>query len=396
MLKIRPYIWPTGQSPEDKLIKQKVKLTGSCIFTAKALSLCVPVVYRDLVNVISGTKLIRICMSVHAYIVDISSSGVITLEQGAAVMGPAFAVYAALYLLEPMVDQYKSYTFATVKQRTTRIIGKGLIEKLFSLDHQFHSNRETGALLKAVDRGNRAIATVLHASCIVFVPAVFQVLCTGLSIWYFCGPAYAASLLLTAAVYSSFSIKFTGYRTPFRIAMNKADMEAGNLATDSLLNYETVKYFGNEKFEAIRYDEKLAKYEIAALKTDRTLAVLNIGQQLILGGCLVGNLWLATHGISAGVLTIGDFVMISAYFHAIQRPLSFLGSTYRDLTQAKTDFETMWKLMDEKVEMDQGPTSLPSDIETAIRFSDVNFGYNKQQGAYCKHCYTHKLMHFLL
>jgi len=300
------------------------------------------------------------------------------MEQGASIIAPAFFVYASLYLLEPVIDQYKSYTFATVKQRTTRKIGKGLIEKLFSLDHRFHTNRETGALLKAVDRGNRAIATTLHATCIVFIPATFQVVFTGASIAYFCGPEYAATLIGTAAIYSYFSIKYTLFRTPFRIAMNKADMEAGNLATDSLLNYETVKYFGNEKFEAIRYDEKLGKYEQAALKTDRTLASLNIGQQVIIGACLIGNLYMATNGIAAGALTIGDFAMILAYFHSIQRPLSFLGSTYRDLTQAKTDFETMWNLMEEKIDLDEGAIVLDQNIDPTVSFSNIHFGYNEQ------------------
>ena len=197
-----------------------------------------------------------------------------------------FVVWGLLTLLEPAIDQYKSHTFASVKQRTTRVIGKKLIQKLFSLDHRFHSNRETGALLKAVDRGNRAVSTVLHASCIVFAPALFQVVFTAAMIAYFCGPEYAITLLIFAAFYAKFSIEYTKYRTPFRFAMNKADMEAGNLATDSLLNYETVKYFGNEEFEAHRYDQKLQKFELAALETDRTLAKLNIGQLLILGGCL--------------------------------------------------------------------------------------------------------------
>jgi len=130
----------------------------------------------------------------------------------------------------------------------------------------------------------------------VFVPAVFQVLMTGGMIAYNCGSIHATTLLATSIFYSWFSIQYTNYRTPFRIAMNKADMEAGNLATDSLLNYETVKYFGNESFEATRYDGKLSNFEQAALKTDKTLAFLNLGQQVILGSCLVLNLGLAGHG----------------------------------------------------------------------------------------------------
>ena len=173
-------------------------------------------------------------------------------------------------------------------------------------------NTLKGALLKAVDRGNRAISTVLHASCIVFVPAVFQVLMTGGMIAYNCGSIHATTLLATSIFYSWFSIQYTKYRTPFRIAMNKADMEAGNLATDSLLNYETVKYFGNERFEATRYDGKLSNFEQAALKTDKTLAFLNLGQQFILGSCMVLNLGLAGHGQ-------GFKDLIEAYSHELKQ-----------------------------------------------------------------------------
>jgi ATP-binding cassette subfamily B (MDR/TAP) protein 7 len=263
ILKIRPYVWPAGESKEQKMIRQTVVKTGGLILTSKMLSLIVPICYKHFMDVLAG----------------IQNTGVGGAEVASLVIWP-FAAYAALYLAEPIVDQFKSYTFATVKQRTTRVIGKGLIEKLFSLDHRFHTNRETGALLKAVDRGNRAIATVLHATCIVFAPAVFQVVATALSIAYFCGLDYAGAMVFTSLVYARFSIDYTTYRTPFRIAMNKADMEAGNLATDSLLNYETVKFFGNERFEAMRYDDKLARYETAALKTDRTLATLNIDRML--------------------------------------------------------------------------------------------------------------------
>lgn len=343
--------------------------TGGLIFGAKALSLAVPVFWKNLVDTLAALE-----------------GGVSPTLENAAVLSAPFLAYAVANLLEPTIDQYKSYTFATVKQSTTRQIGRGLVEKLFSLDHRFHTNRETGALLKAVDRGNRAISTVLHATCIVFAPAMFQVLMTGVFIWHFCGAPYAISLLAASAVYSAFSIKFTQFRTPYRIAMNKADMDAGNLATDSLLNYETVKYFGNEKYESLRYDEKLANFEKAALSTDRTLALLNMGQQAILGSCLLFNLGMASGvvdvgqaSIAAGTLSIGEFVMIASYFQQIQRPLSFLGSTYRDLIQAQTDFETMWRLMEEETEMGEGIKDVPSDQELEINFSNLGFGYNDQR-----------------
>jgi len=361
LVRIKPYVWPDKNEAGGSEVRSKVVKTGSLIATAKGISVITPWFYKQFIDSLAVVQ----------------STG--QLDTVAPFILP-FALWGSLHLLEPITDQYKSYTFATVKQRTTRVIGRNLIEKLFSLDHRFHSNRETGALLKAVDRGNRAISTVLHASCIVFAPAVFQVLMTGGMIAYNCGSIHATTLLATSVFYSWFSLYYTKYRTPFRIAMNKADMEAGNLATDSLLNYETVKYFGNERFEATRYDGKLSNFEQAALKTDKTLALLNLGQQVILGSCLVLNLGLAGHGVANGVLTVGDVVMIAAYFQAIQRPLSFLGSTYRDLTQAKTDFETMWNLMESKTEMSEGPNVVPQLTDGAqIEFRDVSFGYNNDK-----------------
>jgi len=365
MKKVKPFIWPKSDLPDASRIKLTVMKTGALIFGAKGLSLAIPIFWKDLVNTLTA----------------IEAGNIPSLENVAVISAP-FAAYAAVSLLEPTMDQYKSYTFATVKQSTTRKIGRGLVEKLFSLDHRFHTNRETGALLKAVDRGNRAISTVLHATCIVFTPAMFQLACTGAFIWHFCGPLYAGSLLLSSGLYTAFSVKFTQYRTPYRIAMNKADMDAGNLATDSLLNYETVKYFANEKYEATRYDGKLANFEQAALKTDRTLALLNMGQQAILGSCLLFNLGMASGmldfgqaSIAAGTMSLGEFVMIASYFQQIQRPLSFLGSTYRDLVQARTDFETMWRLMEEKPELKEGTKTLSVDQELEVRFNNVRFAY---------------------
>lgn len=363
---IGPFLWPDSSTQGSARIKFSLIKTIILIISAKGLSLAIPIFWKDLIDLLTA----------------IDETNAAATAETLALLSSPFTAYAAIKILEPTIDQYKSYTFSKVKQSTTRKIGRGLVEKLFGLDHAFHTNRETGAILKAVDRGNRAIATVLHALCIVFLPALFQVICTGGFIWYFCGPLYAFALFIASVVYAMFSIKYTEYRTPFRIAMNKADMEAGNLATDSLLNYETVKFFANEKYETERYDEKLANFEEQALKTDRTLALLNMGQLAILGACLLVNLAMAAgvidfgqNSIANGKLTIGEFVMIASYFQQIQRPLFFLGSTYRDLIQAKTDFETMWRLMEQNPELEEGAKTLLVEKELDVKFKDVRFAY---------------------
>jgi len=375
--KIGRYLWPEGSGHIEKKVRRKVVGTFICILFAKGIGLAVPIFWKHLIDHLTQSTESSISPK------SLNSSYSTTDSLQEPVVYPFFSstayfviAWAVLKFLEPLLDNYKAYLFATVKQRTTRVMGKAFIEKLFSLDHKFHTNRETGSLLKAIDRGQTAISTVLHATCIVFGPALIQVFLTGGLIMYFCGPFYAATIMVTVVIYAIWSFKFTEYRTPFRIAMNKADSEAGNRATDSLLNYETVKFFGNEKYEAEKYDEKLANFEKHALDTDRSLAALNLSQSLILTGCLVLNIWFAANGVINKTLTLGDVVMIAGYFNSIQKPLFYLGSTYRNLVQAKTDFETMWNLMEEKEEMISGSRTLCKKKPPTLLFENVRFGYN--------------------
>nr|AAT47883.1 ABC transporter 7 [Oikopleura dioica] len=330
MKKVKPFIWPKSDVPEASRFSKYVNR----------------LVFED--------------AKASYEFIAIEAGNIPSLENVAVISAP-FAAYAAVSLLEPTVDQYKSYTFATVKQSTTRKIGRGLVEKLFSLDHRFHTNRETGALLKS------------------------DIDCSSCNLHCFYSSNVSTRLywcIHLAFLWPTLCRISPSYRTPYRIAMNKADMDAGNLATDSLLNYETVKYFANEKYEATRYDGKLANFEQAALKTDRTLALLNMGQQAILGSCLLFNLGMASGildfgqaSIAAQTMSLGEFVMIASYFQQIQRPLSFLGSTYRDLVQARTDFETMWRLMEEQPELGEGTRTLSMDQDLEVRFNNVRFAY---------------------
>ena len=206
-------------------------------------------------------------------------------------------------------------------------------------------NRQTGALSKTIDRGSRGIATVLNAMVFNIVPTIFELsLVTGI-LAYKCGPQFSIVALGAVGMYSVWTLKYTQWRTKFRMQMNKAENEAGNKAIDSLINYETVKYFNNEDYEAKEYDKSLVQYEKASLKTSGSLALLNFGQNFIFSSALVAMMWLATDKIIQGQLTVGDLVMVNGLLFQLSIPLNFLGSVYRELNLSLTDMQVMFQLM---------------------------------------------------
>merc|ERR1719232_443020 len=249
---------------------------------------------------------------------------------------------------------------------------------LHKLDLGFHLNRQTGALSKTIDRGSRAISFVLSALVFNVVPTALElsIVCGVLA--YACGPAYAAVAFSTVVLYASFTLAFTEYRTKFRIAMNKADNEAGNKAVDSLINYETVKYFNNEKYEAGVYDKYLKKYEVASLKTSKTLAALNFGQNLIFSGALSAIMIMAARDIFAGNMTVGNLVMVNGLLFQLSVPLGFLGSVYREIRQALIDMQVMFQLMTVKPGIPSStnnPTLQITSESAEIVFDKICFEY---------------------
>uniref|UniRef100_A0A8C6T644 Iron-sulfur clusters transporter ABCB7, mitochondrial n=1 Tax=Neogobius melanostomus TaxID=47308 RepID=A0A8C6T644_9GOBI len=281
-----------------------------------------------------------------------------------------------------LFNELRNSVFSKVAQSSIRRIAKNVFLHLHNLDLGFHLSRQTGALSKAIDRGTRGISFVLSALIFNLGPTMFEMGLVSAILYYKCGGQFAAVALGTLSSYGLFTILVTQWRTRFRIEMNKADNEAGNAAIDSLLNYETVKYFNNEKYEAERYDGFLKIYESSSLKTTTTLAMLNFGQSLIFSVGLTGIMLLASKGISAGTMTVGDLVMVNGLLFQLSLPLNFLGTVYRETRQALIDMNTLFTLLsvDTKIkEKDFAPALAITPQEATIRFEDVYFEYMEGQ-----------------
>uniref|UniRef100_A0A8D0WRR5 Iron-sulfur clusters transporter ABCB7, mitochondrial n=1 Tax=Sus scrofa TaxID=9823 RepID=A0A8D0WRR5_PIG len=279
-------------------------------------------------------------------------------------------------------NEVRNAIFGKVAQNSIRRIAKNVFLHLHNLDLAFHLSRQTGALSKAIDRGTRGISFVLSALVFNLLPIMFEVILVSGVLYYRCGAQFALVTLGTLGAYTAFTVAVTRWRTRFRIEMNKADNDAGNAAIDSLLNYETVKYFNNENYEAQRYDGFLKTYETASLKSTSTLAMLNFGQSAIFSVGLTAIMVLASQGIVAGTLTVGDLVMVNGLLFQLSLPLNFLGTVYRETRQALIDMNTLFTLLKVDTRIKDKAMASPLHItpQTAtVAFENVHFEYIEGQ-----------------
>uniref|UniRef100_A0A8C4LDP7 Iron-sulfur clusters transporter ABCB7, mitochondrial n=1 Tax=Equus asinus TaxID=9793 RepID=A0A8C4LDP7_EQUAS len=279
-------------------------------------------------------------------------------------------------------NEVRNAVFGKVAQNSIRRIAKNVFLHLHNLDLAFHLSRQTGALSKAIDRGTRGISFVLSALVFNLLPIMFEVTLVSGVLYYRCGAQFALVTLGTLGAYTAFTVAVTRWRTRFRIEMNKADNDAGNAAIDSLLNYETVKYFNNENYEAQRYDGFLKTYETASLKSTSTLAMLNFGQSAIFSVGLTAIMVLASQGIVAGTLTVGDLVMVNGLLFQLSLPLNFLGTVYRETRQALIDMNTLFTLLkvDTRIKDKAMVSPLRITPQTAtVAFDNVHFEYIEGQ-----------------
>ncbi len=289
--------------------------------------------------------------------------------------------YGLLRLMTSAFTELRELVFSKATQGATRQVALQTFEHLHSLSLRFHLERQTGGMTRDIERGVRAIESLITYSLYSIIPTAVEMTLVLTILGTRFDAGFVWITLAALSLYIVFTVWVTEWRTRFRVEANAADSAAHNHAIDSLLNYETVKYFGNEGFEARRYDESLRHYQRSRLKSQSSLSLLNTGQQLIIGTGLVAMLWRATAGVVDGRLTIGDLVMINAFMIQLYIPLNFLGVIYRELKQNLTDLHRMFALMDRPREIADlpGAPDLRTNGPMDIQFEHVDFAYERDR-----------------
>lgn len=307
----------------------------------------------------------------------------LTLKPGdpaAVLVVPAglLLAYGLLRLCTSLFSELRELVFAKATQGAARSIALATFEHLHALSMRFHLERQTGGMTRDIERGVKGVESLISYSLYSIVPTLIEVtLVLGILAVQF-DPWFAGITAVALVIYITFTVKVTEWRTQFRRAANQHDSAAHTQAVDSLINYETVKYFNNEAFEASRYNENLERLRLVRLKSQSTLTLLNSGQQLIIAAALVAILWRATQGVVAGQLTLGDLVMINAFMIQLYIPLNFLGVLYREIKQSLVDLDRMFTLMDKEREVADAPGAAALQLvgEPAVRFAGVSFAYD--------------------
>jgi ATP-binding cassette subfamily B protein len=351
-----PYLWPKDRRD----LRLRVVVAMLALLASKAVTVYVPFLYRDAVNLLTPQS-----------------------AAAAAIAVPfAFIVaYGVARIMMVALGQIRDSVFARVGQNAVRGLALQTFRHLHALSLRFHLERRTGGLSRVIERGTKGIDLLLRFSLFNIIPTIIElVLIAVIFTWAF-NIWFAVVTGVTIAFYMWFTFAVTEWRTRFHRQMNDLDTEANTKAIDSLLNFETVKYFGNEEHEARRFDASMARYERAAVKTSTSLATLNTGQTVIFTCGLTALMLMAAHGIAQGTMTIGDFVMVNAYLIQIYQPLNMLGTVYREIRQALIDMETMFDLLAIPSEVEDAPDARPLAVRGGeIVFENVSFSYDKDRG----------------
>ncbi|EOD49554.1 putative iron-sulfur clusters transporter atm1 protein [Neofusicoccum parvum UCRNP2] len=293
------------------------------------------------------------------------------------VAGSMIIAYGVTRMGATLFQEMRNAVFASVAQKAIRRVACSVYEHLLKLDLNFHLSRQTGGLTRAIDRGTKGISFLLTSMVFHILPTALEISLVCGILTYQYGAQFAAITVATMVAYTGFTITTTAWRTKFRKQANAADNKAATVAVDSLINYEAVKYFNNEKFEVGRYDKALQAYEKASIKVATSLAFLNSGQNLIFSSALTAMMYLAANGVATGNLTVGDLVMVNQLVFQLSVPLNFLGSVYRELRQSLLDMETLFNLQKVNVAVKDAPNAPPLALPAGgtIRFENVTFGY---------------------
>jgi ATP-binding cassette subfamily B protein len=350
---LAPHLWPAG----NLAVRGRVLLALALLAGSKLATVYVPLLFKRLVDLFATPHNTPIVLP-------------LSLVVGYGVLRIATIAFAEL----------RDAVFAKVAQRAIRTVALKTFRHLHSLSLAFHLERQTGGLSRAIERGTNGIDTLLTFMLFNIVPTLIEILLVCGILWYFFDGWYAAVTLLCVIGYIAYTLSITEWRIKYRRQMNETDQEASTRAIDSLLNYETVKYFGNEQYEANRFDQALARYERASVASKSSLSLLNIGQATIIGIGLAVLMLMAGRGVIAGKLTVGDFVLVNTYLIQLYIPLNFLGFVYREIKQSLTDMESMFRLMNVSADVKDAPGAAPLHPGPGeVEFDHVTFAYDPRR-----------------
>ncbi|KQW80362.1 metal ABC transporter permease [Devosia sp. Root413D1] len=349
------YMWPEGR-PD---LKWRVILAIGALLVSKVATTLIPFVYKWIIDSLDGTT-----------------------PDTALVMGVAIPIVLVVAfgvgnIIDAGFQQLRDVLFASVGQHAVRKLALQTFEHLHRLSLRFHLARRTGGLSRVIERGTKGIETIVRFTMLNTAPTLVEFVITGVIFIVMFGVSYLSVLVVTVWLYLWFTIKASNWRIAIRRDMNDSDTDANGKAIDSLLNFETVKYFANEKMEAQRFDASMEKYERSAVRIWTSLGFLNFGQALIFYAGTVIILIMAVLGVMNRTLTLGDFVLLNTFLMQIYRPLNFIGFVYREIRQGLTDIEEMFKLLDRAPEIQDKPDAKPLNVTgPVVKFDDVKFHYD--------------------
>ncbi|WP_370286149.1 ABCB family ABC transporter ATP-binding protein/permease [Pseudooceanicola nanhaiensis] len=355
--RVGPYLWPE----DEPWVKHRVVWSLVALLAAKLIAIATPVFFKGAVDALAGEG------GSAEWIITLGAVGLTVAYGGARALNVVF-------------QQLRDVIFAKVGQRALRKLALETFEHIHALSMRYHITRRTGGLSRIIERGVKGVDFLLRFMLLSMGPLILELFLVAIILWLVFDIRYLLVVAGVVAAYVLFTFKVTEWRVKLRKEMNDQDTDANQKAIDSLLNFETVKYFGAERREAARYDVAMERYQVAALKTAYSLAFLNAGQSVLITGGLVGVMAMAAIGVQSGELTVGDFVMVNAYMLQITMPLNFLGTVYREIRQALVDMGEMFGLLDRPAEIQdrQGAPALKVS-GGEVTLEDVRFAYEPER-----------------
>ena len=358
--RVAPYLWP--KASEQFWVKRRVVLAMLALTLSKVIAVATPFLFKAVVD-----GLAKVGESNDALMILLGSGGLV------------FS-YGFFRLASVGFGELRNAIFAKVGQRALRSLALETFEHIHALSLKYHISRRTGGLSRIIERGVKGVDFLLRFMLFSIIPLLIELTLVATILFIVFDVWYLAVILLTITLYIWFTFTVSEWRLKIRQEMNNQDTDANQKAIDSLLNFETVKYFNAEKVEAARYDSSMRLYESAALKTSHSLSFLNFGQALLITSGLVAVMVMAAFGVQSGTLTVGDFVLVNAYMIQITMPLNFLGTVYREIRQALVDMSEMFDLLEQPPEVVDDKNAYDLDVKAGvINFKDITFGYEKNR-----------------